>query len=99
MRRRSRGIGIATVLLALGWTLFTQLAAWSKRGELRLAQQEIARGQLGAAHRRLAALAARPGVWKARPITGWGFARRSAAAPTLRCGYSPGCRKGIYLTR
>jgi tetratricopeptide (TPR) repeat protein len=62
MRRRSRGIGIATVLLALGWTLFTQLAAWSKRGELRLAQQEIARGQLGAAHRRLAALAARPGA-------------------------------------
>jgi enediyne biosynthesis protein E4 len=62
MRRRTRRIGIALVLLALGWTLFGQFAAWNERGELRLAQQDIARGQLGAAHRRLAALTARPGA-------------------------------------
>ncbi len=62
MRRRAWGIGIAVVVLALGWTLFARLEAWSKLGELRLAQQEIARGQLGAAHRRLDVLAARPGA-------------------------------------
>jgi enediyne biosynthesis protein E4 len=62
MRRRWRRIGIAAVLLALGWFLFKRLDAWNQLGQLRLAQQEIARGQLAAAHRRLASLAARPGA-------------------------------------
>ncbi len=62
MRRCWRWLGITTVLLGLGWVLFTRLAAWNDLGQLRLAQQEIARGQLAAAHRRLAALAARPGA-------------------------------------
>ncbi len=61
MRRRWRRLGIAAIVPVLGWLLFARLAAWSNLGELRLAQQEIARGQFGAAHRRLAALAARPG--------------------------------------
>ena len=50
------------MLLALGWVVFARLDAWNDRGELRLAQQEIARGRLAAAHRRLTALAARPGA-------------------------------------
>jgi hypothetical protein len=62
MRRRWRWLGIAAVLLASGWVLFARLAVWNERGNLRLAQEEIARGQLGAARRRLAALATRPGV-------------------------------------
>jgi tetratricopeptide (TPR) repeat protein len=62
MLRRWRWLGITVVLLGLGWVLFTRLAAWNNLGQLRLAQQEIAREQLGAAHRRLAALAARPGA-------------------------------------
>ncbi len=62
IRRLSWRIGIAVVLLALSWTLFARLESWSKLGELRLAQQEITRGQLGAAHRRLTALSARPGA-------------------------------------
>ena len=45
-----------------GLASFRPAAAWNNLGELRLAQQEIARGQFGAAHRRLAALAARPGA-------------------------------------
>ena len=62
IRRRWRRLGIVVALLALGWFLFARLELWRARGELRLAQQEIARGHLEAARRRLAALAARPGV-------------------------------------
>ena len=62
MRWRWRWLGIAAVVLALGWALVGRLEAWRNRGELRLAQHEIARGQLGAAQRRLAALATRPGA-------------------------------------
>jgi len=62
MRQCWRWLGITTVLLGLGWVLFTRPAAWNDLVQLRLAQQEIARGQLAAAHRRLAALAARPGA-------------------------------------
>jgi len=62
MRLRWRWLGIAPLLLALGWVVFARLEAWNNLGQLRLAQREIARGQLGAAHRRLAALAARPGA-------------------------------------
>jgi tetratricopeptide (TPR) repeat protein len=50
------------MLLALGWVLFARLEAWNNLGQLRLAQQEIGRGQLGSAQRRLADLAARPGA-------------------------------------
>jgi tetratricopeptide (TPR) repeat protein len=57
---RRRWLGVSVALLGLGWALFTRLSAWNDRGQLRLAQQEIARGQLGAAHRRLVVLAARP---------------------------------------
>ena len=60
-RRLWRRLGFAVVLMALGWILFARLKAWNNQGELRLAQQEIARGELASAHRRLAALAARPG--------------------------------------
>ena len=60
-RRLWRRLGFAAVLMALGWILFARLKAWNNQGELRLAQQEIARGELASAHRRLAALAARPG--------------------------------------
>jgi hypothetical protein len=60
--RRWRWLGIAAVLLACGWVLFARLAVWNERGNLRLAQEEIARGQLAAARRRLAGLAARPGA-------------------------------------
>jgi enediyne biosynthesis protein E4 len=60
-RRLWRRLGFAAVLMAFGWILFARLNAWNNQGELRLAQQEIARGELASAHRRLAALAARPG--------------------------------------
>src|SRR5580693_888022 len=60
-RRRWRRVGIVAVLLAMGWALFARLDAWRARGELGLAQQEIASGRLKAAHRRLTGLAARPG--------------------------------------
>jgi enediyne biosynthesis protein E4 len=49
-------------MLAVGWVLFAQLNMWNELGELRLAQQEIARGQLKAAQRRLTHLASGPGV-------------------------------------
>ncbi len=62
MRRRLRWLGISAVILALGWVLFARLQAWNNIGELRLAQQDMARGQLTAAQKRLALLAARPGV-------------------------------------
>ena len=62
MRQRWRWLSITAIILVVGWALFGRLAAWNKRGELRLAQQEIAAGQLQAAHRRLVALAARPGA-------------------------------------
>ena len=61
-RRRWRWVGIGAGLLALAWALFVQLDAWRARGELRLAQQDIAAGRLEAAHRRLTGLAARPGA-------------------------------------
>jgi tetratricopeptide (TPR) repeat protein len=48
-------------LLALGWALFAQLDTWRARGELRLAQQDLANGRLEAAHRRLTGLAKRRG--------------------------------------
>ena len=60
--RRWRRLGILAVLLALAWVVFARLETWRARGELRLAQREIARGRLDAARRRLAALTARPGV-------------------------------------
>ena len=62
MRRRWRRLAIGAGLLALAWGAFAQLDAWRARGELRLAQQEIARGRLEAARRRLTGLAARPGA-------------------------------------
>ena len=60
--RRWRRLGFAAVLLVLGLVGFARLRAWNDLGVLRLAQQEIARGQLAAAQRRLASLAARPGA-------------------------------------
>jgi tetratricopeptide (TPR) repeat protein len=60
--RRWRWLGIAVGLLALAWLLYERLDAWRARGTLRLAQQEIALGQLEGARRRLSALAATPGV-------------------------------------
>ena len=60
--RRWRRVGIGAGLLALAWVLFVRLDTWRARGELRLAQQEIADGRLEAAHRRLTGLAARPGA-------------------------------------
>jgi YD repeat-containing protein len=60
-RRRWRRIGMAAGLLALGWAAFAQLDAWRARGELRLAQQDLANARLEAANRRLTRLAARPG--------------------------------------
>src|SRR5439155_172224 len=62
MPRRWRRIGILAVLLALAWALVARLETWRARGELRLAQQEIAQGHLEAARRRLAPLAARRGT-------------------------------------
>ncbi len=62
MRRRWRWLGIAAGFLALAWAMVVQLDTWRARGELRLAQQEIARGRWKAAHHRLTALAARPGA-------------------------------------
>jgi hypothetical protein len=47
--------------LTLGWAVFAQLDAWRARGELRLAQQDLANGRLEAANRRLTRLAARSG--------------------------------------
>jgi hypothetical protein len=61
MRRLWRWLGSATVLTALGFIVLARLNAWNNLGELRLAQQAIARGQLAAARGRLAALAVRPG--------------------------------------
>jgi hypothetical protein len=58
--RRWRRLLIALVLLLSGSVLFARLEFWRTRGELRLAQQEIARGRLNAARARLVALAARP---------------------------------------
>ena len=55
-------LGIAAVLLVLGLVGFARLRAWNDLGELRLAQEEIARGQLAAAQKRLTSLAARPGA-------------------------------------
>lgn len=46
----------------MAWVLFVQVDTWRARGELRLAQQEIAKGRLAGAHRRLTGLAARPGA-------------------------------------
>jgi enediyne biosynthesis protein E4 len=60
--RHWRRLGIAAALLVLGWVVFARLQVWNNIGELRLAQQEIARGHLAAARGRLAALAARPGA-------------------------------------
>jgi enediyne biosynthesis protein E4 len=62
MRRRWRLLGIVVALVALAWSGFAQLHSWMIRGELRLAQQDIALGRLDAAHRRLVGLAARPGT-------------------------------------
>jgi tetratricopeptide (TPR) repeat protein len=61
-RRRWRWLVIGAGLLALAWAVFVQLDTWRARGELRLAQQEITKGRLAIAHRRLTALAARPGA-------------------------------------
>jgi tetratricopeptide (TPR) repeat protein len=58
-RRRWRRIGIGAGLLALGWLAFVQLDTWRARGELRLAQQDLASGRLEAAHRRLTGLVSR----------------------------------------
>src|SRR5207302_1005946 len=62
MRRRWRRLGIVAGLLVLAWLLFARLETWKDRGELRLAQQEIALGRYEAARRRLTGLAARPGA-------------------------------------
>jgi tetratricopeptide (TPR) repeat protein len=59
--RRWRRIGIGAGLIALGWVVFVQLDTWRARGELRLAQQDLANGRLEAAHRRLTGLATRSG--------------------------------------
>ncbi len=61
-RRRWRRLAIGAVLLALAWALFARLDAWRARGELRLAQQDIARGRLEAARSRLTGLAVRRGA-------------------------------------
>ena len=61
-RRSWRRLGALAALLGLGWLAFGRLQAWNNVGQLRLAQQEIARGQLEPAYRRLAALSARPGA-------------------------------------
>src|SRR3954452_9672111 len=64
MRRRRRWgrVGIVAGLLALAWVLFLRIDTWRARGQLQLAQQEIAAGRLEAAHRRLTGLAARAGA-------------------------------------
>jgi tetratricopeptide (TPR) repeat protein len=62
IRRRWWRLGILAGLLALGWAGFAQLNHWRVRGELVLARQEIARGRMESARRRLTALAARPGA-------------------------------------
>jgi hypothetical protein len=60
MRRRWRSLAIGVGFLALAWVAFAQLDTWRARGQLRLAQQEIGRGRLEAAHRRLTSLASHP---------------------------------------
>jgi hypothetical protein len=60
------GAGIAIGLLLLAGAMFARLDFWRMRGELRLAQQEMASGRLEAARRRLTALAASPGILAAR---------------------------------
>src|SRR4051794_28752141 len=62
MRRRWRWLAIGAGFLALAWGAFARLDLWRARGELRLAQQEIAGGRLEAARRRLTGLAANPGT-------------------------------------
>ncbi len=62
MQRRWRRLGITAVLLAIAWLLFVQLDTWRARGELRLAQQDVAQGRLEGARQRLTALASRPGA-------------------------------------
>jgi enediyne biosynthesis protein E4 len=63
-RRRWRwlviGVGLPAMALALAWGAFAELSARRARGELQLAQHEIARGRLDAARRRLTGLAAHP---------------------------------------
>src|SRR6516165_10557198 len=56
------GTGMVIALLLLAGALCARLDLWRMRGELRLAQQEMASGRLEAARRRLTALAARPGT-------------------------------------
>src|SRR3954453_17819626 len=60
--RRWRGVAIGPGLLALAWAGLVRLETWRARGELLLAQQDIANRRLDVAHRRLTGLAARPGA-------------------------------------
>ncbi len=62
IRRRWWWFGIPALFLASSWLLFARLQQWNYQGNLRLAQQEIANGQLGQAQKRLAAMAARSGA-------------------------------------
>src|SRR4051794_32106382 len=61
-RRRWRWIAIGAGLIAVACALFSRLDTWKARGELLLAQQDIAAGRLDTAQRRLTGLATRPGV-------------------------------------
>jgi tetratricopeptide (TPR) repeat protein len=60
--RRWRRLAIGAGLLAIAWGAFARLDVMSARGELLLAQREIAGGRPEAARSRLTSLAARPGV-------------------------------------
>ena len=63
MHRSWRWLGlIAIVFSGTGWIVVERVKAWNAVGQLRLAQQEIARRQLESAYRRLAVLSARPGA-------------------------------------
>jgi tetratricopeptide (TPR) repeat protein len=62
MGRRLRRLAIVAAPLAVIWVAVAQLQAWRARGDLRRAQQEIARGELEPARLRLGKLATNPGV-------------------------------------
>ena len=95
MRRRWRRLGIAAVLLALGWALFAQLDGLEGPGRATAGPAGDRPRPVGAALERLTALAARPGAGRCGRLLAGDLRGDWAAAPRPPCEHSAGCPRAI----